>query len=839
MSPRQSKFACLVALACCWLAVSVRSQPSPAKTSKPDIIRFATDRTSYKAALEEIARRYETLHPEVKIELTFTTGNQLATYVRTREAAGIELMPDIYNGNMTKGYDAQGKWVAFTPYLEKTNPYTGKKFIDSFRKLNVYEFDNYGGELYMLPIDLISVGLYYNKDIFKDLGLQVPDSWSELMDTCQTIRDAGYEPISMPGDFSSIWAGNIGWLVRALSDSYLRDKIPLVTARPGDWNFDPIAHADFSYDPEDPFFDRQIPLNSERIINAIDNGDIDFQSEAFRGIYSKLFEIAQHFQEGYIGSDIISAQNAFIRQEAAMIFAGSQFIFTHERALKNAPPKRKFNTGIMWLPPIFDDPLAHRPIRGFYNGGTLLSVTKKPDPIHEARVMDFLMFLATPSSGQLLHDLTIENGYNLSGPLTIKGVKMLPGLEEQYQAFGGNGVVKMEFRGLFDEQKSIGDFVIHVQDFLGGRTTLDEFLSAYDQSMKTAVLRLKNNYAYDLDPKTRDYKPSPNRRIRVWNPFDNSLLAIALLVTSFAAFAFFNIRRTNKRRRSRASIGFALLAPSILLLLLFSYWPAIASIYFSLTDWSSWQYPQFIGLKNFQDLLQDSQFLYGMINMMALLAASVVKATLFPFCAAQLVLRVLNTRAQQLFRTFLLLPTVVPTIVIVLIWKNLYNPSNGLINETLIALGAESMAMSWLGDHSLALASILFTGFPWVGAIGFLVYMAALMNISNDVKDAFSLESNSWLTRVKTLDIPLVRSETRLLIILAVINSIQEIQVILLMTGGGPGLATHVPAYSMYKEAFVYGNFGYGSAIGTILFLIILGLTLFNLKFLKTSEDYS
>lgn len=834
-----SKIAFLLLVTACTFAIPLLAQNSPSKRSKKEVIRIATDRTNYKAALQEIARQYESLHPNVDVELTFVGGSQLATYVRTREAAGLEFVPDIYNGNMTKGYDAQGKWVAFTPYFEQINPYTGKRFIESFRKLNVYEFDNYGGELYMLPLDLISVGLYYNKDIFEQLGLGEPQSWAQLLDTCKTIQEAGYTPISMPGDFSSIWAGNLGWIVRALSDSYLRDKIPLVLSQPGDWDFDPVAHADFSFDPSNPFFDRQSPLNSERMITAIENKEIDFKSQEFRQIYLRLKELSQYFQKGYIGSDIESAKNAFIRQEAAMIFAGSQFIFTNEHYQKTATADRKFNTGIMWLPPILSDPLAHNPIRGFYNGGTLLSVTKKGDAEHERRVMDFLMFLATPSSGQLLHDLTLENGYNLSGPLTIEGVTMLPGLEEQKKTFGGNGIVKLEFRGLFDEQKSIGDFVIHLQDYLGGRTDLDSFLSAYDQSMRTALERLNANYEYDLDPTTKDYQQTRERKIRKWNPFDNGLLAIALLAIAYTAFTTINIQRAPASQRPKAIIGFALLTPSVALLLFFSYWPTISSIYFSLTDWSSWHYPNFIGLKNFQRLLHDGEFIFGLSNMLILLVASVVKATVFPFVAAQLVLSVVNGKARKLFRSLLLFPTVVPAIVIVLIWKNLYNPTSGLINQTLSSLGLEALASSWLGDHSLALGSIIFMGFPWVGAIGFLVYLAALMNISEDMKDAFSLESDSLLCRIRTVDIPLVRSETRLLIILSIIGSIQEIQAILLMTGGGPGLSTHVPAYSMYKEAFVYGNFGYGSAMGTTLFAIILAITLFNLKFLKKSEDYS
>jgi len=182
---------------------------------------------------------------------------------------------------------------------------------------------------------------------------------------------------------------------------------------------------------------------------------------------------------------------------------------------------------------------------------------------------------------------------------------------------------------------------------------------------------------------------------------------------------------------------------------------------------------------------------------------------------------------------------VVPGMVGILIWRFIYDPSMGMLNESLEAMGLGAWASSWLGEPSLALPAILFMGFPWIGAFGLLVYMAGLINIPQSVHEAYRLESQSVLRRVFAIDIPLVRGQTRLLVILAFIGSLQDFQGILIMTGGGPGLATTVPALRMYYEAFRFSNFGYGSAIGFALFAVILAITLLNMRVLKSGEELS
>ena len=276
--------------------------------------------------------------------------------------------------------------------------------------------------------------------------------------------------------------------------------------------------------------------------------------------------------------------------------------------------------------------------------------------------------------------------------------------------------------------------------------------------------------------------------------------------------------------------------PTVFLLAAFNYFPALSGLYHAFTEWESGRDPVFNGLDNFRQLLADDMLYVGFGNMLILLFAALIKATIVPFLAAELILYLVGDRIRYVFRTAFLLPMVVPALVGVLIWRLIYNPDMGLLNQALDMLSLSAFAANWLGDPELALGAIIGMGFPWIGAFGLLIYLAGLMGISPDIYNAYTIESTSTLRRIWHLDVPLVRGQTRLLVILTFISSVQDFQTVLIMTRGGPGMATYVPALRMYNQAFVYGHFGYGAAIGLMLFLLVLTMTVINMKVLRGEE---
>ena len=819
----------------CLFALAVLPLASPAFATAKDVVRFATINANYRVALEEIIRRYEALNPHIEVELSII-GQEFATWIRTRVAAGGDLVPDIYNGNYTNGYAEQGRWVELDPYLAAENPYTQKPWIDGI-DANLIERYRTDGKAYILPIDYIDIAVFYNRDLFAKLGLQEPKTWAEWLSLCKRVQRAGYVPIAIGGDAEAFWAGEMGWLVRLLGDAYLRNYVPLLMSRPGDWDYEKERNAGYQYRPLELYSDMLVVLNGEREFQAIQDGRLDFRSPKFRRVYERLAELAQYFQPGFMGADARSAAQLFYSQKAVMTLMHSGSITGIIHDFAKLRPEERFEFANFWFPPIVGDPLVEGPFRGVGGGGMVLAVMQKNDPEHERNVVDFLQFLTTPEAGRLLVEMTLADEQPLTGPLLIEGVELPPQLAGKFAVFKGHGYEKINYRGLRDEQESVQEWVIIAQEYMGGRLQLDDFLARYDELMHRSMERLIERDGIDMDPTTRNVPPIVRRQKNPWNPFENGTLMLGLVLLLFGGFALVQIGRSHGPARHRTRTAYLLLFPTVFLLAAFNYFPALSGLYHAFTEWESGRDPVFNGLANFRLLLADDMLYIGFGNMLILLLAALIKATVVPFLAAQLILYLLSDRMRYFFRTAFLLPMVVPAMVGVLIWRLIYNPEMGMLNQSLHLLGLDGLVSNWLGDPGLALAAIIGMGFPWIGAFGLLIYLAGLMGISSDIYDAYALEATSTARRIWNLDIPLVNGQTRLLIILTFISSVQDFQTVLIMTRGGPGMATYVPALRMYNQAFVYGHFGYGAAIGLLLFVVVLAITAVNLKIIKDAES--
>ena len=161
----------------------------------------------------------------------------------------------------------------------------------------------------------------------------------------------------------------------------------------------------------------------------------------------------------------------------------------------------------------------------------------------------------------------------------------------------------------------------------------------------------------------------------------------------------------------------------------------------------------------------------------------------------------------------------------------------GFVAESMKLLGLEHYTRGWLSDPQTVLWSLAFIGFPFAGGINILVYYAGLAGIPESVHEAAVLDGATGLRKFLRIDVPLVLSQIKLLAILTIIAGVQSFEGVLILTRGGPGFRSMIPGLWMYFNAFSFQRMGYACAIGVILFLLILALTVLNLKYFRSSEE--
>lgn len=273
------------------------------------------------------------------------------------------------------------------------------------------------------------------------------------------------------------------------------------------------------------------------------------------------------------------------------------------------------------------------------------------------------------------------------------------------------------------------------------------------------------------------------------------------------------------------------------LLITFSYLPAASAIYHSFTIWDGYRPAQWVGLNNYREIFA-SQVIFrkAFSNMLLLAVWQVIKALVFPLIGAALIFRLRSEKTAYAFRLVFVLPIVVPSVVGILVWRQLYEPNVGLFNEILKLLRMKRLA--FLNSPQTALPSLMFIGFPWIDGVGLLIYLAGLLAIPHEVVEAAIVDGASSLRRFFSIELPLVIPQLRLILILNVIASLQGFGWQLLVTRGGPANATTVPAWEMYQQAMTAGRYGLASAIGVVLFVLIFVLTLINNSAVRSSVEY-
>lgn len=237
----------------------------------------------------------------------------------------------------------------------------------------------------------------------------------------------------------------------------------------------------------------------------------------------------------------------------------------------------------------------------------------------------------------------------------------------------------------------------------------------------------------------------------------------------------------------------------------------------------------FIGLENFKKLLSDDIFWRSFKNQILISIFAVFNSCFFPLLAAILLYFVRRQGVSRAIKTAFVLPMLVPSIVTILIWKFLYNPNFGF-NSFLKLFHMNNLVHNWLNDGSTALWCIIFMGFPFVSGMYFLLMHTGINGIDSALYDAAKIDGATTWGIVKHIQLPGVWPYLKVVATLSLISSLSGFGQVSALTNGGPGYDTMIPALYMYNVAFGDGKQGYSSALGVVLFFVIVLVTLITNK---------
>ena len=261
------------------------------------------------------------------------------------------------------------------------------------------------------------------------------------------------------------------------------------------------------------------------------------------------------------------------------------------------------------------------------------------------------------------------------------------------------------------------------------------------------------------------------------------------------------------------------------------------SAYYGLTDWAGFGEYHMIGLDNYREILTaDPVFWRALLNALILMLVTIFIQNPAAFALAA-VLSHLPARFSRILRTVYFVPAVLSLVVVTKLWVNIFNPTYGILNKVLHLVGLKSVAISWLSNPHTALGAvlwiILWQGFGWA----LLFYYTGLMTVPLEIEEAARVDGAGWLQTYLRVIIPFMFPVISAVLVIDVISSLRQMEIIFLSTEGGPGSLTQFVSVYLYQKAFIAGAYGYGNALSVLFVVVAVGLTLVVQRFLRGNDD--
>lgn len=273
------------------------------------------------------------------------------------------------------------------------------------------------------------------------------------------------------------------------------------------------------------------------------------------------------------------------------------------------------------------------------------------------------------------------------------------------------------------------------------------------------------------------------------------------------------------KRKEQGRFAALCVAPATILFCIFMVFPTLNVFRMSLFRRSAYSpNEQFVGLENFSTLFRDANFIRSMQNTILLIVVVTIITFAFALVFAGILTRE-KLKGQNFFRVVFYIPNILSVVVISAIFSAIYDPSNGMLNSLLSIFKGESVMVLWKGENLVMISLII--AMIWQ-AVGYymVMYMASISSVSLSLYESASLDGAGRVTQFFQITIPLIWTNIRTTLTFFIISTINmAFLFVKAMTGGGPNGASEVALSYMYKQSYTNSSYGYGMAIGVVVFL--------------------
>ena len=281
---------------------------------------------------------------------------------------------------------------------------------------------------------------------------------------------------------------------------------------------------------------------------------------------------------------------------------------------------------------------------------------------------------------------------------------------------------------------------------------------------------------------------------------------------------------TNRARHRDILFSFLFLLPALVLFCSLLLNPLLQAIHQSFFSWVgiAGVPMQWVGLENYQRILTDNIFWVSMRNALIFMIGGFVVLMPLSFTLALIITS--GIRGTRFYKTAFFMPVMLPITAVGLMWVYILEPNWGLINTALMWIGKNTWALNWLGIPVLNVVVVVLIN-EWIYAgLNMLIFAAGLIAIDNSLYEAAEIDGASKMQCLVRITLPLTKESFKIFSVMCVTGCLKTFDLIYAMTRGGPNQSSETPASFLYSQAFSYRNFGTSNAVGTIL--LVLGLVM-------------